>query len=157
MLAGLNTSPLYQPGFLTRVLVVLNPTETPYSGPVRFNAAFPVRIVAGRRPVLIRDISGAIVPSRLTVSDLITDVPPLPPDRILWRMELEFIVADLPARSWQAYSSIFAAAPESRSSDANFWQEQRPPTPEIRVVETDCHDGDLPLIGYFADIPNLSL
>ena len=152
-LARLDTSSLRQGDAPTRVLVVLNQWNEAYSGPVRFAAAFPIRAASDPPPVTVRDIRGNIVPSRLTVS-AVSERPDLPANRVWWTMELEFVAGDVPAQGWRSFSSAFAWSAESRSEDAAFWSAQPPAPPEIRVAETECHHGDLPLTGYFADITN---
>jgi hypothetical protein len=152
LIVRINTLSLDQEGVPTRVLVAINPRETPYSGLVRFAAAFPVRATTGRRPVIIRNLSGEVVPCRFTVDDMIPDAR-LPEDRLLWRMELEFYADSVPAKGWRAFASQFGFSPESRLDDAAYWKTQPPYAGEISVFETDCHDGDLPQNGYFADIP----
>src|ERR1051326_4412936 len=88
-LPRIDTASLEQRDTATRILVVWNPETAPYSGPVRFRAAFPVRVAFGRRPVTVRDAQGAVVPSRFTVSEITTRAD-LPADKVLWRLELEF-------------------------------------------------------------------
>jgi hypothetical protein len=152
LLPRLNTTPLQQGSLPTRALVVVNPEPTPYSGPVRFRATFPIRTAVGPRPITVRDASGTVVPSRL-IASLLTPRENLPPDKVLWTMELEF-VAVVPARGWRSYSSTFGYTPLSRAGDADYWQQQTVAvlsSPPPRVVETECHPGDLPATYSLAD------
>lgn len=126
-----------------RALVVVNLGER-VSGRVRFAAAFPIRREMGSQPVAVRDYEGNIVPSRLTI-DVITESENLPAGRVLWTMELEFVLEAIHAKSWMTFSAVFVSSPESRSKEASLF-EQLPLLPLI-VMETECHAGDLPLIG----------
>lgn len=151
LLTRLDTSRLPQGDAPTRALVVFNGGAAAYSGVVRFAATFPVRASVGALPVVVRDAAGVVVPSRLTRSELIPD-PNLPPEKLLWRMELEFLAAAVPASGYRAYAAVFAQSPESRSDDATLWN-LPPPVPEtVFVRETECHPGDLPLSGLLSII-----
>ena len=132
----------------TRALVILSPSPTPYHAPtrLRFHAAFPVRAALGAQPVTVCDEQGAVIPSRLTESSL-TSHPDIPADRCLWSLTLEFVASNIPARGWRTYAAAFGASPESRSDDTAFWSTL--PEADLPVFETDCHPGDLPLIGTF--------
>jgi hypothetical protein len=150
LLPRLNTAPLLQGSTPTRALVVLNPECTPYRGPVRFRATFPIRAAFGPRPIIVRDVSGAVVPSHLTESR-ITPRPELLSDKIQWTMELEF-VAIAPAQGWRTYTATFGYSPLSRADDVAFWEHQAALClPALRVVETECHPGDLPTTYSLAD------
>jgi len=146
-LPRINTSSVHQRDTSTRILVVWNPETAPYSGPVRFRAAFPVRVAFGRRPVTVRDAHGAVVPSHFTVSE-ITPRADLPEDKVLWTLELEFL-AVVPARGWRSYAATYGYSALSRSDDPDFWERQTTSplvsSPlQVQVVETLSHSGDLP-------------
>ena len=96
------------------------------------------------QPVIVREDSGLIVPSRLTVSEVEEDAH-LPPGRVLWRMELEFIVEMIPAHSWRTYAAIFGHSAESQSDNVSLFN-ALPLLPHM-VRETECHSGDLPSSG----------
>jgi hypothetical protein len=150
LLPRLNTAPLQQGHGTTRALVVFNAECAPYSGPVRFRATFPIRTDFGPRPVIVRDATGGIVPSHLTHSET-APRPGLPPDKVLWTMELEFI-AVAPARGWRTYAATFGYSPLSRADDAAFWQSRDAAvTSTLRVVETECHPGPLPATSSLVD------
>ena len=130
----------------TRALVVVNVSDTELdTAIVRFEAAFPVRAAVGAQPVVVFDHQGGVVPSRLTRSTL-TESTDLPPDRRLWSLSLEFIAESVPARGWRVYAARFGASPES-NRDSAVWEMTARYTGS--VLETDCHPGDLPLIGRF--------
>jgi hypothetical protein len=153
-LPRINTASLEQRDTSTRILVVWNPETVPYSGPVRFHAAFPIRAAFGRRPVTVRDAHGAVVPSRFTVSE-ITPRAELPADKVLWTLELEFL-AVVPARGWRSYAATYGYSALSRSDDPDFWERRTPSPldsslPRIQVVETLSHSGDLPVTFSLAE------
>jgi hypothetical protein len=146
-LPRIDTASVQQQDTSTRILVVWNPETVPYSGPVRFRAAFPVRAAFGRRPVTVRDVHGMVVPSHLTVSEL-TPRADLPEDKVLWTLELEFL-AVVPARGWRSYAATYGYSAQSRSDDTDFWEKQAAvspiaSSPRMQVVETVGHSGDLP-------------
>ena len=144
LLARINTLPLRRESTLTRALVVRNPANAPATGRVRFQAAFPIRAAVGPQPVTVWDATRKVLPCRLTVSETCPDTA-LPPDRIWWKMELEFFVEDAPANGWLTVGAAFGESSASQSDDAAFWETL--PLLPLSVVETDCHSGDLPLVG----------
>jgi hypothetical protein len=153
-LPRIDTASVQQRDSSTRILVVWNPEIVPYSGPVRFRAAFPVRVAFGRRPVTVRDVHGTVVPSHFTVSEL-TSRADLPEDKVLWTLELEFL-AVVPARGWRSYAATYGYSAQSRSDDPDFWDRQTASSlvsscPQVQVVETLSHSGDLPATFSLAD------
>jgi hypothetical protein len=144
--ARINTLPLLHSDTPTRALVVWNQGETPVDVAVRvcYRVTFPIRAALGPQPVTVWNASGDVVPSRVTVSETRADAS-LPPDRIWWTLELEFVVDAVPPQGWTTVGATFGHSPASRSDDASFWETF--PLLSLTVVETDCHPGDLPLTG----------
>jgi hypothetical protein len=60
-------------------------------------------------------------------------------------MELEFIATAVPAEGWRTYGTTFGCPDESGSEDAAFFDVL--PLLPLLVLETECHAGDLPLVG----------
>jgi hypothetical protein len=139
----IDTRPLQQEA-PTRALVVFNTTEVCRAGRVRFAATFPMRAEKCPQPVLVRDAEGTVLPSRLTRSD-VSVAPHLPPGRVLWAMELEFVIPALPGRSYQTFAAAFDVCIVSLAEErALFDAAALLPFP---VIETECRSGDLPLAG----------
>lgn len=128
----------------TRALVVFNTTTETIQGRARFAATFPMRREACPAPVTLRDSDGRIVPSHLNLSD-ITESANLPAGRVLWTMELEFIVESVPAGEWRTFAAVFGFSPESQSENVAFFETFA--LFSVPVIETNCHTGDLPLAG----------
>jgi hypothetical protein len=107
-------------------------------------ATFPIRSAIGPQSVTVWNTLGEVVPSRITVSETHADTT-LPPDRVWWTLELEFVVEAIPAHGWTTVGATFGDSAGSRSDDPSFWEGL--PLLSLSVVETDCHPGDLPLTG----------
>jgi hypothetical protein len=142
----INTLPLRRGDMPTRALVVRNPNRAPVDSPVRvrYRATFPIRAAVGPQPVTVWNAAGEVVPSRQTLSETRAEAN-LPPDRVWWTLELELVVDAVPAQGWTTLGAAFGSSPASRSDDEPFWETL--PLLPLPITETDCHEGDLPLIG----------
>lgn len=139
LLARLNTIPLQIADVPTRVLLVLNPGLTPYSGTAVLPASFRIKVQTQPPPVTVWLPTGEeVTPSRLmneTLSETGED------GRRLWSFELQFLVKSVPARGGIAYPATYGQSPDFNAFWDNFAGEAHP----LRAFETDIHPGDIDL------------
>ncbi|MCS7301652.1 MAG: hypothetical protein NZ556_08895 [Fimbriimonadales bacterium] len=128
-----------------RALIVLNPTDAPYTGAAVLHVDMPLKAGSEPRPAAVWTPDGVRVPCQILNSTLEPvsewrmrdgSVRPLPAGSRRWRFDLVFWVENLPPRSYRVYRSA--------------WSIDELPLPElprldspVRVREALPHDGAL--------------
>ena len=113
---------------------------------------YPRRAAVGPQPVTVRDEAGRAVPSRLGGERLDEDTV-LPPGKLWWTFDIEFLVSDIPALGWRSYAATYGRPPDSAGVDEATWKaaaQRGPGGGPLPAYETDCHPGDLPATGSLA-------
>lgn len=132
-----------------RALIVLNPTDTPYTGLAVLHVDMPLKPTAFVRPVAVWTPDGQRVPCQILNSQLepirewrLPDgtIRPLPEGSHRWQFDLAFWVEAVPARGYRVYRAE--------------WSDEELPLPElpqdeppVRVREALPHPGTLPKEG----------
>lgn len=132
-----------------RALIVLNPTNAPYTGVAVLHVEMPLKPTAPVRPVAVWTPDGRRVPCQILNSQLepVTEwrlpdgtVRPLPEGSRRWRFDLAFWVESVPARGYRVYRAE--------------WSDEELPLPAlpqgeppVRVREALPHAGTLPKEG----------
>lgn len=113
-----------------RALIVLNPTDAPYTGVAILRVDMPLKAGSTPRPAAVWTIEGMRVPCQILHSTLETlsewHMPdgsrrPLPAGTRRWRFDLTFWVENLPPRSYRVYRA--------------GWSEDELPLPELPSAE----------------------
>ena len=101
-----------------RALIVVNPTEVPYTGVAVLHVDMPLKAGSEPRPASVWTPDGVRVPCQILHSHLepvsewrVPDgtVRPLPAGSRRWRFDLVFWVEHLPPRSYRVYRSEWSA------------------------------------------------
>lgn len=101
-----------------RALIVVNPTDAPYTGVAVLHADMPLKAGSEPRPAAVWKPDGQRVPCQILNSHLepvaewrLPDgtARPLPAGSRRWRFDLAFWVENLPPRSYRAYRSEWSA------------------------------------------------
>ncbi|MCS6919226.1 MAG: hypothetical protein NZM28_05610 [Fimbriimonadales bacterium] len=132
-----------------RALIVLNPTDAPYTGVAVMHVAMPLKAGSEPRPAAVWTPEGERVPCQILNSRLepvsewrLRDgsVRPLPEGSRCWRFDLAFWVESVPARGYRVYRSEWSAEelPLPRLPDSE---------PPVSVREAVPHAGELPKQG----------
>lgn len=128
----------------SRALVVFNLTDSPISGSAVFHAEMSWPVGTPLPPVVVMEMDGTRVASALTDQYKSPDLKGRA-DRRHLSFDLYFLVRDVPACGWKTYLAAYAERGSSVQDNALT------ETPGLIVVETLCHEGDLPPVGTFAD------
>ncbi len=133
-----------------RALVVLNPTDKPYTGLALLRVRMPLKPTSQPRPAGVWDESGKRMPCQILNSHFepatefrLPDgtVIPLPEGSRVWQFEMWFWVEGVPARGYRVYRSEWVAE-ETLLPCA--LPEADPP---VQVREALPHAGTLPKVG----------
>jgi hypothetical protein len=128
-----------------RALVVVNPTDAPYTGVAVLHVDMPLKAGSEPRPAAVWTPDGVRVPCQILHSRLEPvaewrmpdgSVRPLPDGSRRWRFDLAFWVDALPPRSYRVYRSAWSAdelpLPALPATE-----------PPVRVREAIPHPGEL--------------
>jgi len=128
-----------------RALIVVNPTDAPYTGVAVLHVDMPLKAGSEPRPAAVWTPDGVRVPCQILHSRLepvaewrMPDgtVRPLPEGSRRWRFDLAFWVDDLPPRSYRVYRSAWSA-------DELLLPALPAAEPPVRVREALPHAGTL--------------
>ncbi len=125
----------------SRALVAFNLTPLPFSGIAVFRASMAWPREMPLPPVSIADADGKIVPSAVREMQTGPDAKGRA-GRVQLSFALCFAVSNVPVNGWRTYLASYADAPTLLLED--FME-----TPDLVVVETTRHGGDLPMVGNF--------
>ncbi|MCS7209046.1 MAG: hypothetical protein NZ874_05680 [Fimbriimonadales bacterium] len=140
-----------------RALIVLNPTDAPYTGVALLHVAMPLKPSAAPRPAAVWTAEGVRVPCQILNGHLepISEwrapdgTPrPLPEGSRLWRFDLAFWVEALPPRSYRVYRSEWSA-------DELLLPAPPLGKPPVYVREALPHSGTLPKQGSLSELYGL--
>lgn len=135
-------------------LIVVNPTDAPYTGVAVLHVDMPLKAGSEPRPAAVWTPEGQRVPCQILNSHLepvaewqMPDgtVRPLPAGTRRWRFDLAFWVENLPPRSYRAYRSEWSA-------DELLLPELPTAKPPVRVREALPHAGTLGKEGSIASL-----
>lgn len=131
-----------------RALIVLNPTDAPYTGVAVLHVDMPLKAGSEPRPAAVWTPEGARVPCQILNSTLEPvsewrmpdgSLRPLPAGTRRWRFDLAFWVENLPPRSYRVYRSEWSAdelpLPEQPNAEPPVYVREAMPHAGVRGKE----------------------
>ncbi len=137
-----------------RALVVLNPTDEPYTGLAVLRVRMPLKPNAQPHPAGIWDEQGNPMPCQILNSHLEPATEfrlpdgtprPLPEGSRIWQFDLWFWVQEVPPRGYRVYRSEWVA------QEVPLPYPPPETAPPVQVREALPHPGDLPKVGVVPD------
>jgi len=131
-----------------RALIVLNPTDAPYTGVAVLHVDMPLKAGSEPRPAAVWTIESVRVPCQILNSTLETvsawrmpdgTLRPVPAGTRRWRFDLAFWVENLPPRSYRVYRSEWSLdelpLPELPSAEPPVYVREAIPHAGVRGKE----------------------